>query len=106
MVVCLLAATALLIGLLLGVGHWLALADRGTPTDAIVVLGGENLGFPRMQHAFALYRAGRAPGVVFSGGALRDAGLACSSARLSQEAALQLGLPSAAAVLAPEAQST
>ena len=105
-VACLLAATALLIGLLLGVGHWLALADSGTPADAIVVLGGESLGFPRVQHALTLYRAGRAPVVVFSGGILRDTGLACSSARLSQEAALQIGLPFAAAMFAPEAQST
>jgi hypothetical protein len=37
---------------------------------------------------------------------LKDAGLACSSAQLSLEAARQLGLPAGSAVIAPEAQST
>lgn len=106
MVACLLVSTVLLIGLMLGVGNWLALANSEAQTDAIVVLGGEGSGFFRTQHALALYRTSRAPLVVFSGGTWRDAGLACSSTQLSQEAALQFGLPSAAIVLAPEAQST
>ena len=71
-----------------------------------LALGGEDHGFPRTRHALDLFRAGYAPTVVFSGGTLKDAGLACSSAQLSLEAARQLGLPSRSAVIAPEAQST
>jgi len=44
--------------------------------------------------------------VVFSGGTMQSAGLACSSAQLSLEAAQQLGLPAGAAIIASGAQST
>jgi len=72
--------------------------------DAIVVLGGG--GSPRTQHAVDLYRQGYAPLVVFSGGAAPSAGAASSSARRAQAAAVQMGLPERAALLAPDAQST
>ena len=61
--------------------------------------------FP-VQHAVQLFNEGRAPVVVFSGGTLKDAGIACSSAQLSLEAAQELGLPPGAAITASGAQST
>lgn len=87
-------------------GHFLAVNQPPTSSDVIVVLGGEYKAFYRTQRAVELYRAGYAPLVVFSGGTLLGAGLACSSAQLSQEAALQLGLPPPAAQIIDDAQST
>jgi uncharacterized SAM-binding protein YcdF (DUF218 family) len=75
-------------------------------TDAIVILGGESEGYSRTQHAVDLFNQGYAPRVVFSGGTMRDFGLACSSAQLSLEAAQGLGLPENAVVISYEAQST
>ena len=110
---CLLYHTvALLIGLLalvvftLTIGHFLSVDDTLSPADAVVVLGGEESNFFRTQQAIRLFEEGYAPVVVFSGGTLEDAGIACSSAQLSLEAAQQLGLPGEAVMIAPEAQST
>ena len=108
---CLLAGTALLLSGLLAlsvftitVGHFLTAVDALPQADAIVVLGG---GVDRVQHAVGLFNEGCAPVVVFSGGiSLKDAGLACSSAQLSLEAAQQLGLPTNATIIADGAQST
>ncbi len=105
-------AVALLIGLLalvvftLTIGHFLSVEDTLSPADAIVVLGGEESNFFRTQQAIRLFEEGYAPVVVFSGGTLEDAGIACSSAQLSLEAAQQLGLPDDAVIIAPKAQST
>ena len=111
---CLLSGTALLLGglLVLGiftvtVGHFLTAVDAISQADAIVVLGGDGGDFFRVQQAVDLFNEGHAPVVVFSGGiSLKDAGLACSSAQLSLEAAQELGLPNGAAIIASEAQST
>ena len=102
----------MLIGLLalvvftLTIGHFLSVDDTLFPADAIVVLGGEGSNFFRTRQAIRLFEEGYAPVVVFSGGTLEDAGIACSSAQLSFEAAQQLGLPDEAVIIAPEAQST
>jgi len=111
---CLLSSLALLLAALLALGvftitagHFLAADDVVSQADAIVVLGGDGGGFFRVQQGVALFNEGRAPVVVFSGGiSLKDAGLACSSAQLSLEAAQELGLPSGAAIVASSAQST
>ncbi len=110
---CLLSGTALLlVGLLalgiftITVGHFLATEDAISQAEAIVVLGGEDGSFFRVRYAVELFNAGYAPLVVFSGGTLADAGLACSSAQLSVEAAQQLGLPAEATIIASGAQST
>jgi uncharacterized SAM-binding protein YcdF (DUF218 family) len=79
--------------------------DVGT-VDAIVVMGGEGGRFKRTQHAIDLYEAGVAPIVVFSGGTLLGAGLACSSTEMSLDAADKLGLPADAVLISGEAQST
>lgn len=89
-----------------GGGRFLAQDDEPAPADAIVVLGGEGAGFSRTQHALALYRAGYAPRVVFSGGRMVDFGVECSSAQISLEAAQDLGLPAGAFLISSEAQST
>nr|HID15072.1 YdcF family protein [Anaerolineae bacterium] len=110
---CLISGIALLLAGLLAlgvftitVGHFLATEDAFSQADAIVVLGGEDGSFFRVRHAMELFNAGHAPVVVFSGGTLKDAGIACSSAQLSLEAAQQLGLPAEATVIADGAQST
>jgi len=110
---CLLTGIALLLGglLALGVftitaGHFLTTVDAFSQADAIVVLGGDRGSFFRVQQGVELFNEGHAPLVVFSGGTLKDAGLACSSAQLSLEAAQQLGLPADATIIADGAQST
>jgi uncharacterized SAM-binding protein YcdF (DUF218 family) len=108
---CLLFGVALpVVGLLalgafaLRLGHFLTVDDALSQADAIVILGGGNPG--RARHGVELFERGYAPVVVFSGGTLKDVGLACSSAMLSLEAAQELGLPPGVAIIAPEAQST
>jgi len=111
---CLLSSIALLLAalLVLGVftitaGHFLTAVDAFSQADAIVVLGGDGGNFFRVQQGVALFNQGYAPLVVFSGGvSQKDAGLACSSAELSLEAAQELGLPDGAAIIASGAQST
>lgn len=111
---CFLAGAILLLGALLAlgvftvtVGHFLTAVDAFSQADAIVILGGDGGDFFRVQQGVALFNEGRAPVVVFSGGiSLKDAGLACSSARLSLEAAQELGLPPGVAIIASGAQST
>jgi len=111
---CLFAGIALLLGGLLALGiftitagHFLTTDDAFSQADAIVVLGGDGGDFFRVQQGVALFNQGHAPVVVFSGGiSLKDAGIACSSAQLSLEAAQQLGLPPEATVIADGAQST
>ena len=111
---CILFGIALLLGGLLAlgvftitVGHFLTAVDAFSQADTIVVLGGDGSNFFRVQQGVDLFNEGRAPVVVFSGGiSLKDAGLACSSAQLSLEAAQELGLSAGAAIIASGAQST
>jgi len=110
---CLLTGIALLLAALLAlgvftitVGHFLTAVDAISQADAIVILGGDGGDFFRVQQGVALFNEGYAPVVVFSGGTLKDAGLACSSAQLSLEAAQQLGLPADVTIIASGAQST
>ena len=110
---CFLSGTALILFILLALsvftitaGHFLATEDAISQADAIVVLGGDGGDFFRVQQGVDLFNQGYAPVVVFSGGTLKDAGLACSSAQLSLEAAQQLGLPADATIIADGAQST
>ena len=109
----LLAGIALLLSVLLAlsvftitVGHFLTTVDAFSQVDAIVVLGGDDSDFFRVRQGVDLFNEGYAPVVVFSGGTLKDAGIACSSAQLSLEAARLLGLPADAAIIADGAQST
>lgn len=90
----------------INLGRILDVAQPPAHADAIVVLGGEGNRNTRTRHAVALYDEGVAPKVVFSGGTLLAAGVACSSTALSESAAQALGLPAEAMVTADEAQST
>ena len=108
-------AVALIVALLAGwvgvrnLGAFLDVSEdvtTGSAVDAIVVMGGEGGRYVRTQHALNLYEAGVAPVVVFSGGTLLSAGIACSSTEMSMDAAAQLGLPEDAIVISGEAQST
>lgn len=101
LVVLLLVTTAVI-----NLGRILDVAQPPSHADAIVVLGGEGNRNMRTRHAIELYEAGVAPKVVFSGGTLLTAGVACSSTELSEDAARVLGLPAEAMVTAGEAQST
>jgi uncharacterized SAM-binding protein YcdF (DUF218 family) len=110
---CIVVGIALLLSALLALGiftitagHFLTAVDTFSQADAIVVLGGDGGDFFRVQQGVDLFNRGYAPVVVFSGGTLKDAGLACSSAQLSLEAAQQLGLLAGAAIIADGAQST
>ena len=103
----LLLLSAIVVGVCLwAIGPFLINTNSPAHGDAILVLGGEGSDFPRTQEAIRLYQAGYAPVVIFSGGTMLGAGLACSSTQLSLEAAQQLGFPASAVLLAPEAQST
>lgn len=101
-VVALLAVAAGVINL----GRILDVSQPPAHADAIVVMGGEGNRNTRTHHAIELYEQGVASKVVFSGGTLLTAGLACSSTTLSEDAARALGLPAEAIVTAGEAQST
>jgi uncharacterized SAM-binding protein YcdF (DUF218 family) len=52
----------------LSAGRLLLVDDPAQPADAIVSLGGDTNGFPRVRHAVELYHQGVAPVVVLSGG--------------------------------------
>ena len=106
--IALLLAALLALGVFtVTVGHFLTAVDAFSQADAIVAQGGDGSDFSRVRHAIRLFNEGHAPVVVFSGGiSLKDAGLACSSAQLSLEAAQELGLPDGAAIIASGAQST
>lgn len=90
----------------LSIGRFLDVSSPPQRADAIVVLGGEGDQFWRTRHALGLFANSLAPWVVFSGGTLHEAGLACSTALLSEEMAEQLGLPHGAAIILPESAST
>ncbi len=90
----------------LSIGRFLDVSSPPRRADAIVVLGGEGDQFWRTRHALGLFANSFAPWVVFSGGTLHEAGLACSTAQLSEDTAEQLGLPRDAAIILPESAST
>lgn len=90
----------------LAIASFLIRSDAPQKADAIIVLGGETGNFYRTMRGVALFDSGYAPVVVFSGGTLLGAGLECSSAKLSLEAAVNLGLPPEACILLDGSQST
>ncbi len=74
--------------------------------DVIVVLGGDGANMYRMKYAVRLFEQGYAPVVLFSGGTLLSAGIECSTAQMTLEAALEYGLPRDACLLTGQSQST
>jgi uncharacterized SAM-binding protein YcdF (DUF218 family) len=83
----------------LRIDRFLTVDDPLAPADAIVVLASSP---KRIQHAVALHAQGYAPVVVFTDATYKDAGLACSSARLDVPAAQALGLPADAVMIADD----
>lgn len=98
----------------------LASLDSLPTADAIVLLGGvmtpaappeqpySNLGaaVDRVWHAARLYRAGKAPLILASGGNLPWSGADRSEAEAIADLLQQLGVPSAAIVLDPHSRTT
>ena len=85
--------------------------DEARPATAIVVLGAaQYVGRPtpvlraRLDHAIALWRAGLAPRVIFTGG--RGDGDTTSEAAVSRRYALRRGVPDSAIVLENTGRTT
>lgn len=78
--------------LLRGFADWWVVDEPLEKADAIVVLGGDSIQGDRVRHAAALYKQGRAPRVVMSGGPLRAK---FSEADLMEKDALAEGIPAA-----------
>ena len=93
--------TALVV--LLSLGTFLRSADTPIHADVIVAISGDAHG-ARAATAAALYRAGYAPAVIFSG-ASEDKD-SVSSAELMARDAEQLGVPRSAIVLEEQARTT
>ena len=93
--------TALVV--LLSVGTFLRSADTPAHADVIVALSGDAHG-ARASTAAALYRAGLARAIIFSG-ASEDPD-SVSSAELMAREAVALGVPRAAIILEEEARTT
>jgi uncharacterized SAM-binding protein YcdF (DUF218 family) len=74
--------------------------------DAVICLGGEGGDFFRTRKAVDLWQQNYAPLVVFSGGTLASMGIECSSAQLSMQKAIELGLPADVMILLDGSQST
>jgi uncharacterized SAM-binding protein YcdF (DUF218 family) len=91
------------VGVLLGIGHFVAASDPLAPADAIVAISGDASG-TRVETAVALWRARYAPLLVFSGASLDPASV--SSAELMKREALRGGVPEAAVVVEPTAATT
>jgi len=105
-----------LIGLLLGValtvalgvvaflmlGSWLAIEDPLVKSDAIVAISGDT--GARTDTAVALWKAGWAPVIIFSGAAIDPASV--SSAEIMRREALRQGVPESATLIEPSSTST
>ncbi|MBD3384177.1 hypothetical protein GF407_04540 [candidate division KSB1 bacterium] len=84
----------------------LVVENEPRKADAVICLGGEGGDFFRTRKAVGLWQQGYTPVVVFSGGTLSSMGIECSSARLSMQSAMELGLPQDAMILLDGSQST
>ncbi len=84
----------------------LIVENKPQTADAIICLGGGGGDFFRTHKAVDLWQQGYAPLVVFSGGTLLSAGIECSSAQLSMQKAVELGLPENAIIMLDGSQST
>ncbi len=93
----------LLVGLVLGIGHYLSPQDPLKPSDAIVAISGGNTD-SRTEAAIKLYQAGYAPTLIFSGAALDQS--SPSNARAMEGLALAAGVPAAHILLDETSQNT
>ena len=90
------------VGLLVAVGHALAIEDPVAKADVIVAISGDN--GPRTETAVDLWKRGYAPLVLFSGGSLDPDSV--SSAELMKRDAVRLGVPPASILVEPDSATT
>ena len=90
------------VGLLVGVGHWLEVTDPLTKVDAIVAISGDT--GARADSAIALWKQGYAPLLIFSGGSSDPESVA--SAELMKRTAVAAGVPSNAILVEGESATT
>ena len=86
---------ALILGLLVGLGHYLDVTDPLTKADAIVAISGDT--GARAESAISLWKQGYAPLLIFSGGSSDPQSVA--SAELMKRAAIAAGVPETAIVV-------
>jgi uncharacterized SAM-binding protein YcdF (DUF218 family) len=84
-----------ILALLVGVGHWLDLTDPLAKADAIVAISGDT--GARTESAVAVWKAGYAPLLIFSGGSSDPESVA--SAELMKRAAIAAGVPANAIIV-------
>jgi uncharacterized SAM-binding protein YcdF (DUF218 family) len=81
-----------IVAVLVGIGHWLDLADPLAKADAIVAISGDT--GARAETAIALWKQGYAPLLIFSGGSSDPESVA--SAELMKRSAVAAGVPASA----------
>jgi len=93
--------------LLVGVGHFLRMSDAPSSSDVIVAVSGDT--GARARTAAALFKAGYAPLIIFSGGS-EDFDFAdmpaTSSAEIMRDQAVAAGVPANAILVEPRARTT
>jgi uncharacterized SAM-binding protein YcdF (DUF218 family) len=90
-----LVGIAFVLGLLVGVGHYLDVTDPLAKADAIVAISGDT--GARAESAIALWKDGYAPLLIFSGGSRDPESVA--SAELMKRQAVAAGVPASAIVV-------
>jgi uncharacterized SAM-binding protein YcdF (DUF218 family) len=90
------------VGLLVGVGHWLEVTDPLAKVDAIVAISGDT--GARANTAIALWKQGYAPLLIFSGGSSDPESVA--SAELMKRTAVAAGVPANAILVEGESATT
>ena len=80
------------VGVLVGLGHWLDVTDPLAKADAIVAISGDT--GARAETAIALWKQGFAPLLIFSGGSSDPESVA--SAELMKRTAVAAGVPESA----------
>jgi len=90
------------LGAFLGLGSWLAVEDPLAKSDAIVAISGDT--GARTNTAVALWKAGWAPIIVFSGAAIDPESV--SSAEIMRREAVRQGVPEGATLIEPNSTTT
>jgi uncharacterized SAM-binding protein YcdF (DUF218 family) len=91
-----------IVAVLVGIGHWLDVADPLAKADAIVAISGDT--GARAETAIALWKQGYAPLLIFSGGSSDPESVA--SAELMKRAAVAAGVPATAIAVEGAAATT
>lgn len=98
-----LALTALLVVAgLVGLGHFLAVEDPLVDADAIIAISGDD--GPRTETAVRLWKAQRAPLIIFAGSSLDPA--SAPSGELMKRDAVRMGVPENQVLVEPSSATT